>query len=127
MAACLPLCAAENWPGYEGTLHQSSSAVDVVPGTLSVKWSRRFNQLVKADDGRIQSWCGVNAGATFHARNLSLLNGKLALVGTVDTHFRSRHRLRQIGEVARQGARALRDVLQQPCGGEGGPARRWFR
>ena len=55
--------AAENWPGYEGRLHQSSSAVDLAPGSLSVAWSRRFNLLVPVNETRIWGDFGQAVGS----------------------------------------------------------------
>jgi hypothetical protein len=81
-AALLPgfaSLAPESWPGYEGRLHQSSSAVDVSPATLSVAWTRRFDQLVPVNEGRIWGDHG-----TMHARNLAVRNGRIALAATVD-------------------------------------------
>ncbi|MBV8880497.1 MAG: hypothetical protein JO332_11065 [Planctomycetaceae bacterium] len=71
--------AAEQWPGYEGRLHQSSSAVGLDPSTLSVAWSRRFSVLVPVNEGRIWGDPG-----TMHARNLACVNGRIALAATVD-------------------------------------------
>src|ERR1041384_3288274 len=69
----------EFWPGYEGRLHQSASAVDLSPASLTLAWSRRFSTLVPVNEPRIWGDQG-----TMHARNLALLDGRLALAATVD-------------------------------------------
>src|SRR5207248_275906 len=70
---------SENWPGYEGRLHQSSSSIDISPESFSVAWSRRFNIMVPVNETRIWGDYG-----TMHSRNLSVLNGRIALAATVD-------------------------------------------
>jgi len=70
---------SESWPGYEGRLHQSSSAVDIAPEGLAVRWTRRFATLVPVDEARIWGDQG-----TMHSRNLVSLDGKIALAATVD-------------------------------------------
>ena len=71
--------APESWPGYEGRLHQSASAVDIDPSGLAVRWTRRFATMVPVDESRIWGDHG-----TMSSRNLVALDGKIALAATVD-------------------------------------------
>jgi hypothetical protein len=71
--------APESWPGYEGRLHQSASAVDIDPAGLSVLWTRRFATMVPVNEARIWGDHG-----TMSSRNLVALGGKITLAATVD-------------------------------------------
>ena len=71
----------ENWPGYEGTLHQNASAVDVSPAGLAVLWERQFNYPVVTNPG----WQTDMYNPGFYgSRNLTLYEGNLAVVAVPD-------------------------------------------
>ncbi|OGS21975.1 MAG: hypothetical protein A2252_00335 [Elusimicrobia bacterium RIFOXYA2_FULL_39_19] len=73
-----PYLFAENWPGYEGTLHQNSSAIDI-SGSLQLNWEKRFayKSLGSSYDASYSS-----TGMT--SRNIVIYNGMLAVANTID-------------------------------------------
>ncbi len=73
-----PLVFAENWPGYKGFLKDSFSSVTITPSALGLKWAKRFTYLAPDNHDT-----GGHL-ACEHSRNIVLLNGKLALCGSVD-------------------------------------------
>ena len=84
VAACLffVTCVslhAENWPGYEGLRHQSSSPMEIA-GTLEVAWQHHFTDMVIIPDG--QNWTAGEG--QMYSRNLVVFNGWLAVADTVD-------------------------------------------
>ncbi|MFP4522384.1 MAG: hypothetical protein ACLFQK_09585 [Fibrobacterota bacterium] len=69
---------SENWPGFEGLYHQSSSAkdIDLAGGNYSVKWDTRLPTKWTFD--------GYNSTGAFFSRNLTFYYGYLALVASTD-------------------------------------------
>ena len=75
LCAMFPIAAcAENWPGWEGLFHQSSSAIDIscVPETYEVKWDKRF----------VPTWQIESSPGHFHSRNIAYYYGYIALCAT---------------------------------------------
>jgi len=68
---------AENWPGYEGgNVHHNASAVSIPPVNLTVVWDRTL--------GPPQD-CYADRPGFFGSRNLTLVDGYLAVVGVPDS------------------------------------------
>ncbi|OGS21519.1 MAG: hypothetical protein A2252_00065 [Elusimicrobia bacterium RIFOXYA2_FULL_39_19] len=61
---------AENWPQYEGALHQNSST-STINGTMQFKWERRFTGRPVAEDDYPESG--------FASRNIVIYDNKLAI------------------------------------------------
>ncbi|OGS21990.1 MAG: hypothetical protein A2252_00410 [Elusimicrobia bacterium RIFOXYA2_FULL_39_19] len=68
--------SAENWPQYEGTLHQNSST-STIAGSLTFKWEKRFTGRPLASD----SWPETG----YASRNIVIYNNKLAIAASNDT------------------------------------------
>lgn len=72
LCAVFPIVTlAENWPGWEGLFHQSSSAIDIscTTGTYEVKWDKRFVPIWITGLNQT-TYCGH-----FHSRNIAYYYG----------------------------------------------------
>ncbi|MBN1809411.1 MAG: PKD domain-containing protein [Planctomycetes bacterium] len=78
---CAPEARAENWPGYEGLRHQSSSPVPI-EGTLVVAWDKRYSNLSYIPDSTTWGITGY-----MHSRNLAFFNGMVAVALNADPAY----------------------------------------
>jgi len=77
----MTVARAENWPGYEGLRHQSSSPIEV-SGVLGVKWENSYTNLSYIP---VATTWGITG--YMHSRNLAYFNGMIAVAINSDPAY----------------------------------------